>query len=175
MGGKQRWAVLHDNDNEVIGADSARTSQQCYRMKRPACAACPVFPRMLRPLLLLSVSWGCRGQVNSVAGRVPCQPKAEQQLDSVDQNDGISDIVKKMLANKKARAKSSRHVQSISGCNALNARSWSRPTVNSWEGTSGYAKPSTDDSPAADSDILTTAGQMWDIMFPWITLTMRNC
>lgn len=92
MWGKQRWAVLHDNDNEVIWADSARTSQQCYHMKRPVCAACPVFPLMLRPLLLLSVLWGPYGQVISMEGRVLHQPKAQQQLDWVDQNHGFIDI-----------------------------------------------------------------------------------
>lgn len=40
---------------------------------------------------------------------------------------------------------------------------------------SGYAKPSTCDSLASDSDIHPTAGQMWQIMFFLITLAMRNC
>lgn len=85
----------------------------------------------------------------------------------------FSDIVKKkMLVNKKARAKSSRYVQSVSGCHDLNVRSWSGPTVNSQEGMSGYAKPSADDSPAAD--ILATAGQMLEVMSLWIAPTTTD-
>lgn len=103
--------------------------------------------------------WISYGQVSSMAQQVCHQSEAEQQEMVVMYSVTSS---KKMLMNKKARAKSSRYVQSVSGCHALNVRSWSGPTVNSQEGMSGYAKLSTDDSPAAD--ICTTAGQMWEIM-----------
>lgn len=104
MGNKQKWAVLYDNDNEVIWADSARTSQQCFHMKRPVCAAWPGLPCMLRPLLLLPVLWGSYGQVNSMAEQVFHQPKAEHQLDGIDWSDGFSDIVKKNASEQEGQS-----------------------------------------------------------------------
>lgn len=168
MRGKQRWAVLHDNNNEAIWADSAR-SQQCYHMKRPVWAACPVLPRVLGPLHLLSVLRGSYGQVNSMAGRVPHRPKAERQLGGVDQDDGSGDGKQGGQSRERRTCPTSKWME----CFKCQVLIWADSKL--WrEGTSGYAKPSGDDSPAADSDTLTAAGQMWEIMSLWITPAMRN-
>lgn len=72
------------------------------------------------------VGGGSYGPFKSMAERVSRQPKAEQQLDCVDQSDGLCDTVRKQrdgAGNENAAAESTRHVQSVSGCNALNVRS----------------------------------------------------
>lgn len=113
MGGKQRWAVLHDN--EVIWADNERTRQQCYPMKRPVWAAWPMFPHMIIitvAVCLMGFLWS--SQVNSRASL--SSTKAEQQLYCVGQNDGFSDIVKKCWQTRNVWVRSRWHVQSVSGC-----------------------------------------------------------
>lgn len=108
-------------------------------------------PHILKALQLLSILQAFYGQVNSMEGRLVHKPKAEQQIDCIVRNSGFRESSKDMLANEKATADSSRHVQSVRGCHALNVRSWSGQAHNCGEGTSGYAKPSNNAFPAADS------------------------